>query len=189
MRLHDGGVDQITGRLLIGNDLPLVFIPLDRLHLYENANSGFNAIRFQNTLTGTTGNDGYRTGISNTNRDVLHTQFENRPIRWELPTTDLTGLQEWMRIQHGGTVSFANNTNGYIGLNNTNVRFHIDGRTSAASNAGELFLSFRLTDVYLWGFFYNLFKFINKLLVIKFYQNYYCFTISYLHLYCYGNWR
>ncbi len=77
----------------------------------------------------------------------MHTQFENRPIRWELPTTDLTGLQEWMRIQHGGAVSFANNTNGYIGLNNTNVSFHIDGRTPAATNAGELFLSFRPTDV------------------------------------------
>ncbi|HEY1040924.1 MAG TPA: tail fiber domain-containing protein [Bacteroidia bacterium] len=40
MRLYDGGVGMDKGRLAIGNDLPLMFTPQARLHIYQMVNDG-----------------------------------------------------------------------------------------------------------------------------------------------------
>ncbi|MES2514846.1 MAG: tail fiber domain-containing protein [Bacteroidota bacterium] len=149
MRLYDGGVGQGTGRLAISNDLPLIFTPVDRLHLYEVAVTGSVQTRYQNTATGVSTNDGYAVGVNNSNRVVNHTQFEAREMRWLSPDVRTGTIREWLRIQNNvvtGNTCGNTSTDGYLGLNNPNPIFHIDGITPAKCD-GELFVGFTSSDV------------------------------------------
>lgn len=65
MRLFDGGIGQTTGRLVISNDIPGGFVPVDRLHLHENVNTAFNGIRLSSLNTGQTATDGFQLVINN----------------------------------------------------------------------------------------------------------------------------
>lgn len=151
MRLNGtSGNGQATGRLALGNDLATAFIAVDRLTAFEAAITGSVQARFQSTNTSTTSTDGYAIGVDNSNRVVNHTQFEDREMRWLSPDSrNLGAINEWMRIDNRKTSNYLSNTStdGFVGLNETNPNFHLDGTTPWINSGGELFLSFRTNDV------------------------------------------
>ncbi|MCB9188854.1 MAG: tail fiber domain-containing protein [Flavobacteriales bacterium] len=149
MRLFDGGVGQNTGRLGLGNDLPLNFVAEDRLTLFEQTTDSINAIRFQNTNTGVTGVDGFQIGVNNSSMNVYQRQYEERPVIWEQPVDRYGGnMHEVMRLQNNqaGFMS-SSSTDGYLGLNEPNPMFHIDVKTRGLLQEGEMFISCRPADV------------------------------------------
>ena len=149
MRLYDGGSGQTTGRLAISDNLPNIFVAVDRLTAYETALTGSVQARFQNTNTGVTATDGYAVGVDNANGVVNHTQYETREVRWLSPDIRTGTVKEWLRIQNNTTAVNScgpTSTDGYLGLNNQVPIFHIDGITPAKCD-GELFVGFSPSDI------------------------------------------
>jgi hypothetical protein len=60
-KIMPGGIGNIGGRIAIGNNLPLGFIPQARLHLHQTG--GQNSIKFTNATTGFAATDGFNIGI------------------------------------------------------------------------------------------------------------------------------
>lgn len=149
MLMEKGLGNQVDGRIAYGNALPNNFVPIDRVHLFETATTGSVQVRFQNTNTGVNTTDGYAIGVDNNNRVVNHTQFEKREMRWLSPNArNSNTITEWLRIDNNKTsvnVGGAS-TDGFIGLNEQNPFFHLEGNTPAIVG-GELFVGFHPTDV------------------------------------------
>lgn len=159
----DGGTNSInSGRIAMGNALPAGFIPQARLHLHQ---SGGNAVTpntpYIKFTSNNTPNGGFEIGNSAQTfgppfGDVLLKQLEPAPIRFLLPYNNIayTGPQpyEWLRIQDGTTIQLnptAPNriTDGYVGLNNSNPRAHIDMVTPNFQGGEEYFFA-KTDDIY-----------------------------------------
>jgi hypothetical protein len=139
-----GGIN--AGRIAFGNNLPSGFVPQDRLHSHVSA-IGINFFRFSTPGTGSAGTDGYRIGILN-NGEVRYVQNETQAQLWFLPNARTGGtITEFMRLQNAGAgPCVGNSTDGYVGLNQPNPVWHIDGITPAHS-LGEMFIGFNPSDV------------------------------------------
>jgi hypothetical protein len=83
MFINNGLGGNNDGRIAFGNNLPVGFVPLDRLHLHHS-NAGGTAIgmRFTSAVSGTGALDGYATGYASTGTPhVYFTSFElNTPF-------------------------------------------------------------------------------------------------------------
>lgn len=149
MHINNGATGTLDGRVGIGNNLPSTFVPRSRVHLHENATTGYTGLRFTNTTTGSGFTDGYQIRVNNFSRQINHVQHESAAFTYRSP--DFFGtLTEWFRIHNGNnqqTTSSIYSATGYIGLNDSTPDFHIDAVTPRLNMNTELFLSFRPSDV------------------------------------------
>lgn len=158
MIINNGGNGVGDGQIAIGNNLAPGFIPQSRLHIHQDNTNPFAGnntyIRFTNNVTGSGPNSGFAIGNSNgfggPFGDVQLLQYESAPIITKLPNgiPGYTGPQpyEWFRIENGKTFSVTplsppRYTDGYVGLNNSNPRAHIDMVTPAYQGGEEFFFA------------------------------------------------
>ncbi|MBK7312249.1 MAG: tail fiber domain-containing protein [Sphingobacteriaceae bacterium] len=157
MIINNGPGNQNSGRIGMGNDLT-GFVPIDRLHLHQiDPNNINNYLRFTNPFTGPSNTDGFRIGNSSVNNpngpqgDARLEQFETAPILMLAPNSNTNSPNllpyEWFRLQNGQTFQAAplpaptRITDGYIGLNKSNPRSHIEMLTPAFQGGEEFFMA------------------------------------------------
>jgi len=102
----DGGVGNNDGRVALGNNLPLTFVPTARLHLHQTA--GVNSMRYTTNATGTTATDGLEIGINATQNAVI-TQHEGADMIFRVfdfnTVSNTNAAVEKMRLTSGGTMA------------------------------------------------------------------------------------
>ncbi|MBL4653662.1 MAG: hypothetical protein JKY53_12490 [Flavobacteriales bacterium] len=113
-----------AGRIAMGNNLPVGFIPRDRLHLHQQ-NGGRTMLRFTNGNTGATNADGFRIGIGD-NGFVQMRHMENDSIVMRSANGRLVmyGNNNAFTIPNGlvkigESNGGAGNTEGYIAMSNS----------------------------------------------------------------------
>lgn len=110
----DGGSGINGGRIAIGNNLPVGFVPQSRIHIHQVGNPiplNSTYVRFTNGLTGLTATDGFAIGNSSSafgpQGDVQLQQYEQAPLSIFLPNA-ANALTNYFHIQ---------NTTGFTGIN------------------------------------------------------------------------
>jgi len=89
MLINNGGNGIMDGRVALGNNLPVGFIPANRLHLHQDL--GTNGIQFTNNFTGITAFNGLSMNLQTTGRFDFN-QFSNQTIRFVMPNSLLMEL-------------------------------------------------------------------------------------------------
>ncbi|WP_430403709.1 tail fiber domain-containing protein [Fluviicola sp.] len=97
-----------SGFATFGNDVPLNFIPRDRIQLYHDS-AEIVAMRYSNLSTGVAATDGTRTGIEAAG-DFRITQFESQNTDFWTPGASSTTPVQRFRIQSNGQVLIGNST-------------------------------------------------------------------------------
>lgn len=110
MLMANGGIGNNAGQIAMGNNLPVGFAAVDRLHLHQNG--GTVATRFTNNTTGATATDGFQVGITALGTGVIQNYTPNRAI--SLGTNNnAAGVAYRLRVY-----SYADN--GFVALGNVN---------------------------------------------------------------------
>ncbi|MBV6461599.1 MAG: hypothetical protein HJHJAOHD_01729 [Flavobacteriales bacterium] len=115
MRITDGGTGNAAGRIAMGNNLPVGFTPLSRLHLHQTA--AVNAIRF--TTDNMAGGNGFEVGydatsnIQNQQYAEIHNR-ENTAIKFF--TTGNTQRMHINQNRQSNINGYAVSTAGFIGM-------------------------------------------------------------------------
>lgn len=151
---NGGGFSNVGGNVAFGNNLATGFTPVDRLHLYNSGSLSalFTGVRLNNSNIGAAVTDGSQLGVD-FDGVFFHRQYETQPIIFELPDSRSAGVMtNWLHISNGLTGYAGDITDGFIGLNEPEAKFHLDIKTpfinfGGGTYGGELFLSCRPSDV------------------------------------------